>query len=88
PMAGAVNEAQGAPPARRDSISSLTGNPDLGVFAEQALIATTWPRVDIVATDAIFNEMIDSVVTGAAAIPDALRRAEERIESLSQTNAS
>jgi len=82
PMAKVINDAQAAPPARRDSIAALQADPQLGVFAEQALQAVTWPRVDIVATDAIFNKMIDEVVTGANAIPDALRRTEDQLETL------
>lgn len=80
--AAAINEAQAAPPARRDSIEAARSDTSLGVFAEQSLTATTWPRIDIVATDAIFNRMIDDVVTGALAIPDALRRAQDQIKQL------
>ena len=82
PMASAINTSQVTPPARRDSIDAAVSDPELGVFAEQALQAVTWPRVDIVATDAIFNRMIDDVVTGGAAIPDALRRAEDQLQQL------
>lgn len=80
--AAALNKAQGVPPARRDSISDLNRDPLLGPFAEQALTATAWPRVDIVATDAIFNKMIDDVVTGAASIPESLTRAQDQLNQL------
>ncbi len=82
PMAQLINEAQVAPPARRDSIVALQSDPEMGVFADQSLLAATWPRLDIVAADAIFNAMIDDVVTGAIAVPDALRRAEDQLKQL------
>lgn len=67
------------PPARRDGVSSLSRDPTLGVFAEQALTAVTWPRGDIVAIDAIMNTMIDNVVTGASTINASLIRAQEQV---------
>ena len=77
-----LNEAASTPPARRDAIDNLKRDPTLGVFAEQALTAVTWPRIDIVAIDAIFNTMIDNVVTGAATPAESLRRAEDQINQL------
>ena len=67
------------PPARRDGVASLSRDPSLGVFAEQALTAVTWPRGDIVAIDAIMNTMIDNVIPGAAPINASLVRAQEQI---------
>ncbi len=81
-MSAEINKTVQAPPARRDGIEAVKNDPTIGVFAEQALIADSWPRVDVVAIDAIFNTMIDEVVTGATTIPDALRRAEDQIEKL------
>lgn len=77
-----INDAQGAPPARVDTVPLVQGHPQLGVFADQALTAVSFPRVDIVAADAIFNAMIDEVVTGAANIPDAVRKAKDQLEQL------
>lgn len=77
-----LNEAASTPPARRDAIEKIKRDPTLGVFAEQTLTAVTWPRVDIVAIDAIFNTMIDSVVTGAATTAESLRRAEDQLNQL------
>jgi multiple sugar transport system substrate-binding protein len=78
----ALNQAAGSPPARRESITEAARDPLLGVFAEQTLTATTWPRIDVVATDAIVNTMIDSVVTGAAAPAESIRRAEGQLNQL------
>ncbi len=78
----AINASQEAPTARRDGIEAQVSDPLLGVFAEATLQAVTFPRSDIVATDAIFNTMIDDVVTGTIAIPDALSRTEDQLEQL------
>ncbi|MFH1354438.1 MAG: extracellular solute-binding protein [bacterium] len=80
--AQALNEASSTPPARRDAVVNLIRDPTLGVFAEQSLTAVTWPRIDIVAIDTIFNTMIDDVVTGAATPIESLRRAEGQLNQL------
>lgn len=82
--AAVLNKAQGVPPARRDSISDVDRDPLLGPFAEETLTAVAWPRVDIVASDAIFNRMIDDVVTGAASTVDALHRASDQLNQLTK----
>lgn len=87
PVAETINKAQGVPPARRDAIPDYQTNPIMGVFAEQALTAQSWPRVDIVATDGIFTTMIDSVATGGAAISDALRSAQDQLQRITNSNA-
>lgn len=80
--AQALNKAAATPPARRDGIAEAARDPVIGAFAEQALTAATWPRTDIVATDAIVNTMIDSVVTGAATPAESLRRAQDQLNQL------
>lgn len=83
-MSEIINRETNSPPAHRDSIAKLAGDPFLGVFAQQALTATTWRRPDIVATDAIFNDMIDSVVRGDVSLTDALRIAEGKLNNLAR----
>lgn len=80
--AAALNAAAVTPPARKDSVVELQRDPDLGVFAEQALVARSWPRVDIGAIDTIFNAMIDDIVTGAATLEEALRRAQDQLNAV------
>jgi multiple sugar transport system substrate-binding protein len=82
-----LNEAQNVPPARKDGVVQLQRDPELGVFAEQALSATSWPRIDITATDKIFAEMVDSVVTGVATVDQALQRGQDRLNQLYKSNA-
>lgn len=87
-VATQVNTAQKVPPARRDGVSAQQRDVLMGVFAQQALIATTWPRVDIDASDGIFNKMIDDVVTGGAGVSDALRRGQDQLQTLKQNDAT
>ncbi|MEX1997683.1 MAG: extracellular solute-binding protein [Candidatus Andersenbacteria bacterium] len=82
-----INHAQQVPPARRDSVEEFQRDPTLGVFADQVLTAATWARPDIVATDVIFNTMIDSIVKGEATTPsEALRRAQDQLNQLREND--
>lgn len=85
-VADTINKAQGVPPARRDAIPDYSNDPVMGVFAEQALQAQSWPRVDIVGTDGIFIKMIDSVATGGTAISDALKSAQDQLQRIANGN--
>jgi multiple sugar transport system substrate-binding protein len=78
----AIIRSQLIPPARRDGVASLSRDPALGVFSEQALTAVSWRRGDIVAIDAIVNTMIDNVVTGAATVSNSLGRGQEQINQV------
>ncbi|HLC49038.1 MAG TPA: extracellular solute-binding protein [Candidatus Andersenbacteria bacterium] len=87
-VADVVNKAQGVPPARRDSIPEYSTDPVMGVFAEQGLKATSWPRVDIVETDAIFNTMIDKVATTGAVIQEVLKQSQDQLQRIVNGNAN
>jgi multiple sugar transport system substrate-binding protein len=87
-VADVLNKAQGLPPARRDTIPDYATDPTIGVFAEQALKAVSWPRVDIVETDVIFNTMIDKVATSGVAIQDALKQAQDQLQRIVTTHAN
>lgn len=86
--AALVNTAQQTPPARKDSVLELQRDPVLGVFTEQALTAQSWPRPDIIATDSIFNTMIDSVVRGEATVDEALGRGQDQLNQALKTDAN
>ena len=74
--------AAGRPAARRDLIELQRTDPDLGVFAEQALAARSWFQVDNVTIETIFADMIDAVNLGRQSIQDALRAAEAKVSVL------
>lgn len=53
------------PPVRRDLLSRGAPGADLDIFYRQALIAKTWSVPDDAATRRLFQEAIESVVSGA-----------------------
>ena len=72
------------PTARRDLILWQKNDPDLGVFAEQALTAYSWEQVDNSAIEQYLADMIESVVLGQATIKEALDRAANEVTLLMQ----
>ena len=84
--ATAYINASSRPAARRDLIELEKNDPDLGVFAEQALTARSWFQVDNSAIETIFADMIDDVNFGRASIRDALQSAENKVSVLMSKN--
>lgn len=78
-------EASGYPPARRDLVAALQNDTRIGVFAKQALLATTWRQPDNRVVDRVFTEAIDAVVSGQDTVAGALRRAAEQIKAAAAT---
>ncbi len=76
--------ATNRPVARRDLIDLQRNDPDLGVFAVQALSARSWYQADNTAIEGIFADMIDDVNFNRSSIPDAVSRAESRVTVLMQ----
>lgn len=74
--------AANRPAARRDLIDQQKTDPDMGVFAEQALAARSWFQVDNVAIETIFADMIDNVNLGKQTLLDALKAAEAKVSVL------
>jgi multiple sugar transport system substrate-binding protein len=76
-VAGALS----LPPVRRDVTVDASGNAAAGVFAESALISRAWLDPNKGGSSSIFQDMIESVVSGkstpATAITDARRAFEQ-----------
>lgn len=72
------------PTARRDLIEFQKTDPDLGVFALQALSARNWYQVDNKAIEKIFADMIDDVVFKRKTMKEALETAENQVTILMQ----
>jgi len=70
------------PPALRSLIQKYLNDPDLGVFASQALTAKSWFQPDSVGVRRIFSNMIELVSSGRLSIDRALEQAENEINSL------
>ena len=64
------------------SLEQQKSDPDLGVFATQALAARSWYQVDNSAIESIFAEMIDDVNYGRASVREAIRAAENKVSVL------
>lgn len=72
-------EVADRPAARRDLVERQRNDPDLGVFAVQALSARSWYQADNTAIETIFAKMIDDVNFNRASIRDALDAAETQV---------
>ncbi|HAJ44883.1 MAG: Extracellular solute-binding protein family 1 [Candidatus Azambacteria bacterium GW2011_GWE1_42_9] len=70
------------PAARRDVLAEEQTSPDLGVFAENILSAKNWYRANPVATDKIFLDMIDAVISGNTKPADAVADAADKVTAL------
>ncbi|MFH1671346.1 MAG: extracellular solute-binding protein [Candidatus Portnoybacteria bacterium] len=75
-------ELSGKPSARRDLIISQKTDPDLGVFAQQALSARSWYQADSLAIEQVLADMIESVVVGGSIIAEAIQKAAGQITLL------
>lgn len=69
-------------PALRSIIRNVTQDPELRIFAGQALTANSWPQPDASAVESIFSEMIDLVITGRLPADRALRQGDEKVTEL------
>lgn len=74
----------GLPPALRSLIQKYANDPELGIFARQALTARSWPQIDSSAIESIFGNMIESVLGGFKSSSQALQDAETAINLLMQ----
>jgi ABC-type glycerol-3-phosphate transport system substrate-binding protein len=75
-------ERTGNPPARRDLIKRVINDANVGVFARQALTATSWVQRDNRIVDRIFNEVIDEVVRGRIAPEEGIAQIADRIKAI------
>ncbi|HZZ99177.1 MAG TPA: sugar ABC transporter substrate-binding protein [Candidatus Paceibacterota bacterium] len=76
--------AAARPAARRDLIDLQRSDPDLGVFAIQALTAKSWFEADNNAIDTIFASMIDDVNYNRSSAADAISHAASQVTVLMQ----
>ncbi len=74
----------GKPAARRDLVEAQKDDAILGPFAYGNLIAQTYRRFSPDAVDAIFVEMIDSVVVGQRTVSQALANAKTQMVEIFQ----
>ena len=72
----------GHAPALRFLINNYLNNPDVGVFAEQALTARSWPQVNDDEIDTIFDDMIRSVIIGEMTVSKAINNTRSELTEL------
>lgn len=72
----------GKPPALKSLIQEYAGDPQLAVFANQSLIADSWPQFDEIKTEEIFSDMVEQILKGQLPIKEALNKAQEQISRL------
>lgn len=70
------------PPARRDSIGSISDGSAADVFARQALIARNWPVPDEKSARRIFDEAIDGMVRRTYTVSETLGRIRSKLQLL------
>lgn len=78
----------GYPPAQRVAIATAEGDPNLSVFATQALTAKSWYEVDSSQIDSIFNLAIQQALNGSISSEKALSIAQDSITSLMSNNSN
>jgi ABC-type glycerol-3-phosphate transport system substrate-binding protein len=76
------SQATKQPPALLSLLQSSFDSPELGVFAEQAITARSWPSADDGQTRVIFSDMVSSYLTGQADADTALGRAQTLVSGL------
>ena len=81
-IADAYTKNTGNPPALLTLINRKLNDPELGVFARQALTARSWWQADNNAIEDIFSRMIASVIRGELSVEVALRKAQDEVSLL------
>ena len=66
----------------RSAIAADENDPNLSVFASQALTARSWYEIDDLAIDGILNTAIQSALNGSASTLQALEQAQSSVSNL------
>ncbi len=74
--------ANGMPAVRRDVLAARPAEPYAQTFRDSALVSTAWLDPDPSATEGIFQELIESIVSGRRRISEAVDRADREISAL------
>lgn len=69
-------------PALRSLIADSTNDQVVGVFARQALMATSWQQADSTAIHAVFADMLESILTGQLSLGRAITQAQTEVNEI------
>ncbi len=83
----AVVTHSGLPPVRRDVAVDSSSNAIQTILTQSALIARSWLDPNPNATNPLFQDMIESVVSGKASPGQAIFASEQSLETLLHTNS-
>ncbi|MEK7150021.1 MAG: extracellular solute-binding protein [Patescibacteria group bacterium] len=75
-------KASGLPPARRDLLSAGSNDSFGNIFYTSAIISKGWLDPNKDKTDSIFQDMIESTLSGKSRLSEAVSRADEEMRSL------
>jgi ABC-type glycerol-3-phosphate transport system substrate-binding protein len=70
------------PPASRALLNTKPADPYLFTFYNSAIISRTWADPDSVASDAIFGELIQNVISNKLSLDDAVNKAQSQMEAI------
>jgi ABC-type glycerol-3-phosphate transport system substrate-binding protein len=80
-MSRALSTALGIPSVRRDVLSMPAEGNDV-IYNRQAIITRSWVDPDPEKTEVIFRDMIESTVSGAALVTEAVQRADQEMAAM------
>lgn len=80
--AKAFSTALSLPPVQKALLADKPADPYLFAFFNSAIISRTWPDPDTIASDSIFNELINNILSNKLSISDAIGKAQGRLELL------
>ena len=82
PTVGKLAQLTGLPPARSDLLARGTTDPAQTIFYQAAIIGRNWFDFDPPRTKAIFEQMVDNVITGRLPSVQAAAQANKALEDL------
>ena len=81
-VVGKLSQLTGLPPARSDLLSRGATDPTMSVFYQAAIIGRNWFDFDSARTKTIFEQMVNSVLTGRSSSVQAASEANKALEDL------
>lgn len=87
PSAQNLSNVLRLPPARRDLLTKRPPDPFMAVFYDSAIQSVAWKDPDTEKTNVIFQNMIDSVISGRAQVEEAVNHGHDELRKLIESVA-
>jgi len=78
-------QAVSLPPASRQAIATKPTDPYLFTFFNQALITQSWPDPDPIATNGIFSELVNNILSNKLSTDDAVNKAQSELQLITKS---